>query len=327
MPMWYMRQAGRYLKEYRDTRAKAKNFLNFCYTPDLAVEVTLQPIRRFGLDGAILFSDILVIPDALGQKTWFETGFGPKLEPVTSHEDVDKLNVGGVLDHLAPVMETVRRLRADLPDNVTLLGFAGAPWTVATYMTEGQGSKDHPAARQMGYGDPALFDRILQNLVDATSLYLSAQITAGADAVQIFDSWSSALPENAFRKWVIDPTKEIVARVKRDHPDTPIIGFPRLAGSMLETYVDETGVDAVSLDTGVKPDWAAKTIQSKVPVQGSLDPYQVVAGGQMMEDEALKLLEAYKGGAHVFNLGHGFVPHTPVDHVGRLTEVVKGFRR
>ena len=327
VPMWYMRQAGRYLKEYRDVRSKAKNFLNFCYSPDLAIEVTLQPIRRFAMDGAILFSDILVIPDALGQKTWFEPGLGPQLDPISNRADLDKLSVQGVMDHLAPILKTVEGVRAALPEEVTFLGFAGAPWTVATYMVEGKGSKDHAAARIMGYSNPALFQSMLNMLVDATAQYLSAQIETGVDAVQIFDSWSAALPERAFREWVIEPTKEIVARVKRQHPDTPIIGFPRLAGSMLEDYVTEVGVDAVSLDTGVKPAWAVKNIQSKLPVQGSLDPIAVVAGGKRMEEEAMALLEAYKGGAHIFNLGHGFIPETPVDHVARLTEIIKEFRR
>lgn len=327
VPFWFMRQAGRYLSEYRAIRAKSKSFLDFCYSPDLAVEVTLQPIRRFGMDGAILFSDILVIPDALGQKVWFQPGLGPQLTPVKNEEDINALDPAKAPQHLLPVLETIRRVRLSLPDHVTLLGFAGAPWTVATYMIEGKGSKDHAAARQMGYGQSDLFAKLLEKLVDATSDYLIAQIKAGVDAVQIFDSWSAALPEPAFQAWVIEPTKEIISRVKKAYPDTPVIGFPRLAGSMLETYIDQTGVDAVSLDTGVKADWAATHIQPKLPVQGSLDPHMVVAGGNQMEQEALRLLETYRKGSHVFNLGHGFVPETPVDHVARLSDIIKNFNR
>jgi len=327
VPFWFMRQAGRYLSEYREVRANAKNFMHFCYSPDLATEVTLQPIRRFGMDGAILFADILVVPDGLGQGVSFITGEGPQLAPVIDKTTINQLTLSDFHDRVGNVYETVRRVRAALPDETTLLGFAGAPWTVATYMVEGKGSKDHGLTRQMGYSQPELFERLLQILVDATAEYLIAQIKAGADVVQIFDSWSAALSRRAFQAWVIEPTREIVARVKKAYPDTPIIGFPRLAASHLETYVAETGVDAVSLDTGVNPIWAAQHIQSKLPVQGSLDPHAVVAGGEIMLREATEVLETYAGGAHIFNLGHGFVPQTPVDHVAALSEYIKAFRR
>jgi uroporphyrinogen decarboxylase len=327
VPFWFMRQAGRYLPEYREVRNTTNSFMEFCYSPDKAAEVTLQPIRRYGMDGAILFADILVAPDGLGQKVWFEKGFGPKLEPVNDEAAFAKLSMGGFHDKVGNVYETVRRLKDELPSNVTLLGFAGAPWTVATYMIAGQGSKDHAAARQLGYGNPALFGRILDLLVDATSEYLIAQIDAGADAVQIFDSWSAALPEPAFEKWVIEPTREIVARIRARHAETPIIGFPRLAGAALPHFVGSVPVNCVGLDTGVPLGWAAEHIQKKVCVQGSLDPHLVVAGGQPMVDEANRILETLKGGAHIFNLGHGFVPETPPENVALLSETIKAFRR
>lgn len=327
VPFWFMRQAGRYLAEYREVRSQAKNFMNFCYSPDLATEVTLQPLRRFDMDAAILFADILIVPDGLGQKVWFTPGKGPELEPVRDQAAVDRLNPAAVLDKVAPIFETVRRVRADLPGDKALIGFAGAPWTVMTYMIEGEGSRDHAAARQLGYGHPHVFGALLERVVDATADYLIAQIDAGADAVQIFDSWSAALPERAFRDWVIAPTKEIVRRIRTRHAETPIIGFPRLAGSMIEAYAAETGVTALGLDTGVSPTYARDVLQPKMTVQGMLDPHMVVAGGPAMEAEAKLLLETLSGGGHIFNLGHGFVPETPVDHVGALSEQILAFRR
>ena len=327
VPFWFMRQAGRYLPEYREVRATTSSFMEFCYSPDKAAEVTLQPIRRYGMDGAILFADILVVPDGLGQNVWFETGHGPKLTPVHDAATFAELSLAGFHDKVGPVYETVARLKHALAPEVTLLGFAGAPWTVATYMVEGAGSKDHAAARQLGYRDPALFGKLLDMLVDATAAYLCRQIEAGADAVQIFDSWAAALPETVFEAWVIEPTRAIVDKIRREHPETPIIGFPRLSAAQYPHFVDATGVDAVSLDTGVPLDWARETLQSKVCVQGSLDPHLVVAGGKRMEDEALRILDAFKGGPHVFNLGHGFVPQTPPEHVATLSELIKKYRR
>ncbi len=327
VPFWFMRQAGRYLPEYREIRKNAPSFMDFCYNPDQATEVTLQPIRRYGMDGAILFADILVVPDGLGQKVWFEAGHGPKLTPVNNKKTYADLSLKGFHDKVGNVYETVSRLSKELPENVTLIGFAGAPWTVATYMIEGMGSKDHAAARQLGYGNPELFGKILDILVDATSEYLCAQIDAGADVVQIFDSWSAAIPEPYFYKWVIEPTKEIVSRVRAKHAETPIIGFPRLSGAMLEKYVLETKVDGVSLDTGVPLDWACDTIQRHVCVQGNMDPHLVVSGGDAMVKEATRILETLKGGSHIFNLGHGFVPQTPPENVALLAETIQNFRR
>ena len=327
VPFWYMRQAGRYLPEYRDVRATTSSFMEFCYSPDKAAEVTMQPIRRYGMDGAILFADILVVPDGLGQKVWFEAGHGPKLEPVKDKEAYEALSLNGFHDKVGAVYQTVKNLKMMLPEETTLLGFAGAPWTVLTYMIEGAGSKDHPAARQMGYGNPELFHRLLDLLVDATATYLIRQIEAGADAVQIFDSWSAALPESAFQDWVIKPTRAIIEKVRAVHPETPIIGFPRLSGAALPEFVDATGVDAVSLDTGVPLDWAVENVQKKVCVQGNLDPHLVVAGGERMIIEAGHVLDTFKDGAHIFNLGHGFVPQTPPEHVAALSTFVKNYRR
>ncbi len=327
VPFWFMRQAGRYLSEYKQVRATTSSFLNFCYSPDKAAKVTLQPIKRFDMDGAILFADILVVPDALGQKTWFEGGVGPRLEPIKSVTELQSLNLANFDDKAGSIYRTVQILKDQLPDDKTLIGFAGAPWTVATYMVEGAGSKDHGAAKDWGYGDPEGFDSLLSLLVDATSHYLISQIDAGADVVQIFDSWSAALPEPAFDRWVIEPTREIVRRLRLKHSETPIIGFPRLAGMMLEKYVCETGVDAVSLDSGVPISWAADTIQTKIPVQGNLDPRMVVAGGPAMLSETSRILDGFSKGAHIFNLGHGFVPETPVDHVAALSAHIKAYRR
>lgn len=327
VPFWYMRQAGRYLPEYREVRATTSSFMNFCYSPDKAAEVTMQPIRRYGMDGAILFADILVVPDGLGQNVWFEAGHGPKLDPVNNTETFDKLSLKDFHDKVGAVYQTVKNLKDMLPDDVTLLGFAGAPWTVATYMIEGSGSKDHAAARQMGYKDPELFQRLLDLLVDATATYLIRQIEAGADAVQIFDSWSAALPASAFDEWVIKPTRAIIEKVRAVHPETPIIGFPRLSGAALPLFVDATGVDAVSLDTGVPLEWAAEHVQKKTCVQGNLDPHLVVAGGERMINEAGYILDTLKDGAHIFNLGHGFVPQTPPENVAALSTFVKNYRR
>jgi len=326
-PFWFMRQAGRYLPEYRKVRATAPSFMDFCYNPEKATEVTLQPIRRYGMDGAILFADILVVPDGLGQKVWFETGFGPRLDPIASEAAYNTLSLSGFHERVGNVYETLKRLSRELPPEVTLIGFAGAPWTVATYMIGGQGSKDHAAARQLGYGDPELFGKIINILVESTAEYLCRQIEAGADVVQIFDSWSAALPETMFRKWVIEPTKAIIEKVRAKHNEVPIIGFPRLAGAMLREYVEKTGVDGVSLDTGVPLEWAVQEIQPHVCVQGNLDPHLVVSGGKPMVTETIRILENLRKGAHIFNLGHGFVPETPPENVALLVETIKNFRR
>lgn len=319
-----MRQAGRYLPEYREIRSKTKNFLEFCYSPDLAVEVTLQPLRRYGMDAAILFSDILVVPDALGQGVSFVEGRGPVLEPVRSVDDLKILDTGGLHDHLAPVYETLRRLKTVLPEETALIGFAGAPWTVAVYMVEGHGGTECGTARTWAYKDPEGFSRLIEVLVEATGDYLIEQAKNGAEVLQLFDSWAGVLSETQFRSWVIEPTKALVRRLNEACPGVPVIGFPRGAGQGYENYVLETGVDAVSLDHTVGLDWARDTLQKHCLVQGNLDNQALVAGGEALEGETKKILDAFSGGPFVFNLGHGILPHTPPEHVARLAELIKG---
>jgi uroporphyrinogen decarboxylase len=325
-PFWLMRQAGRYLPEYREVRASANGFLDLCYTPEKATEVTLQPLRRYGFDAAILFSDILVVPDALGQSVAFREGEGPMLTPIRTAEALAKLSLDGLKTHLAPVFETVRRLSTAIPKTTALIGFAGAPWTVATYMVEGSGSKDFVETKRLAYGQPKIFQALIDLLVQATGDYLIAQIDHGAEAIQLFDSWAGALPEDQFAKWVIAPTRSLVARLKSERPGIPIIGFPKGAGALYETYVDQTGVDAVSLDTGIPLSWAVKTLQSKVTIQGNLDPILLVAGGEALDQAIDRILETCSRGPFVFNLGHGIVPSTPPENVARLAERVKAWR-
>ena len=323
-PMWLMRQAGRYLSEYREVRSKVGGFLELCYTPEMAVEVTMQPIRRYGFDAAILFSDILVVPDALGQPVRFEEGEGPKLDRLQDSSDIDKLGMGKFHDHLAPVYETVRGLARDLPSETALIGFAGAPWTVATYMVEGGSSRDFARARNWGFNDRAGFSRLVNLVADATAEYLCRQVEAGAEVLQIFDSWAGVLSEGEFADWVIAPTARIRAYVKERHPEVPFIGFPRGAGVQYERYVAETGVDAVSLDSTVPLKWAADNLQDKVTVQGNLDPLLLLAGGEAMEAEARRILNILGKGPFVFNLGHGIIKETPPKNVSRLVEIVRG---
>ena len=323
-PVWLMRQAGRYLPEYRDARARAGTFLDLCYRPDLATEVTLQPIRRFGFDAAILFSDILVVPDGLGQAVSFREGEGPVLELLRSGADLKQLDLGRVPDHLAPVYDAVAHIRASLPRDVALIGFAGAPWTVATYMLEGGSSRDFLAAKGWLYRDPAAFGTLVDLLVEATATHLIAQIDAGAEVVQLFDTWANALPEDQFRAWVIAPTRAIVSRIRHKHAGVPIIGFPRGAGLLYRDYLTETGVTAVSLDAGVPLAWAATTLQSLAPVQGNLDPGVLVVGGDAMRESVARIRAALGQGPHVFNLGHGIVPATPPEHVTELVALVRG---
>ena len=323
-PLWLMRQAGRYLPEYREIRGNVSGFLELCYTPELAVEVTLQPIRRYGFDAAILFSDILVIPDALGQALRFEEGEGPKLDPVRDIAGIEALSIDGLHEHLAPVYETVRRLSRELPSETTLIGFAGAPWTVATYMVEGGSSRDFAIARRWGLLEPDGFTRLIELVTKATAAYLCRQADEGAEVLQIFDSWAGVLSEGEFKKWVIEPTVKIVAAVRASHPDVPIIGFPRGAGVLYERYVTETGIDAVSLDSTVPLDWAARHLQDKVTLQGNLDPLLLLGGGEAMDKEIRRILEKFASGRFVFNLGHGIIKETPPEHVARLVEVVRG---
>jgi uroporphyrinogen decarboxylase len=330
VPFWFMRQAGRYLPEYRATRKDRGSFLDLVYSPEYAIEVTLQPIRRYGMDAAILFSDILVIPDALGQQVSFVSGRGPVLDPVRDRRGLGELSTNRLHEKLGPVYQTVSGLREQLPDDVALIGFAGAPWTVATYMVEGEGSKDHGAAKQWSYADEKGFKALIDLLVEATSRYLIRQVEAGAEVLQIFDTWAGALSETAFDKWCIAPTRQIIDNVRGACPDVPILGFPRGAGSLYERYVIETGVDGVSLDTAAELNWAHRHLQDKVVVQGNLDPRLVVAGGDEMLHEAGRILEAFAGdGAskgHIFNLGHGFVPETPPENVARLSEFIKNWK-
>jgi len=323
-PVWLMRQAGRYLPEYRDVRSRVSGFLELCYTPELAVEVTLQPIRRYGFDAAILFSDILVVPDALGQGVRFAEGEGPKLEPIRDVGDLDRLSADRLHERLAPVYETVARLCRELPEEVTLIGFAGAPWTVATYMVEGGSSRDFAVVRGWSLKEPDGFGKLIEIVTDATAEYLCRQVEAGAQALQLFDSWAGVLPDDAFERWVIAPNARIVSIVKQRFPEVPIIGFPRGAGVLYEHYVETTGVDAVSLDTTVPPAWAARHLQRKVTVQGNLDPLVLLAGGTEMERRTREIVELLGGGPFVFNLGHGIVKETPPDHVARLVEVIRG---
>jgi len=325
-PVWLMRQAGRYLPEYRDVRSKEKNFLNFCYSPDFAVEVTLQPLIRYGLDAAILFSDILVIPDALGQKVEFHEGRGPILDPICNYRDLERLSIDGFHDHLKGVYETVSRLSKKIPKETALIGFAGAPWTVATYMVEGHGSKDCSAARTWAYREPENFSKLIELLVEATYIYLIKQIDHGAEVVQLFDTWAGILSESQFQRWVIGPTRKIVQAVKNVYPNVPVIGFPRGAGTRYLEFIDKTGVDGVSLDNGISVEWAAKNIQPKCTVQGNLDNTALVAGGDLMEKEIYKILEGFSGGSHIFNLGHGILPQTPPENVSRLVEIINKWK-
>jgi uroporphyrinogen decarboxylase len=323
-PLWLMRQAGRYLPEYRELRAKAGGFLDLCYNPAYAAEITLQPLRRFDLDAAILFSDILVIPKALGQDLRFETGEGPALPPIRDLAGLEKLDQSRFLESLSPIFETVRRVKTDLPPQATLIGFAGAPWTVACYMVEGGGSKEFAHVKSWAFRDPDSFQVLIDLLVEKTIIYLSAQCDAGAEAVQLFDSWASALPPAEFNRWVIQPTAKIVKALREKHPHIPFIGFPRGAGFGFERYVRETGVNGVGIDQNVPADWARDHLQPLTTVQGNLDPILLLTGGNRMEEEANRLLETLSPGRFIFNLGHGVLQQTPPDHVARLVDLVHG---
>lgn len=316
-PWWLMRQAGRYLPEYRELRAKAGDFITLCLTPELAAEVTLQPVRRFGMDAAILFSDILLVPRALGQRLAFEND-GPKLEPVSAVHDLRQTD----LPMLAPVGEAVRRVRAKLPETTTLIGFAGAPWTVATYMIEGGTSRDFHRVKSFAYRDPAEFAAFIERIASATLDFLTLQIEAGVETVQLFDSWAGALSATGFERWVIGPTKWLVTALKARFPHVPIIGFPRGAGVLYERYATETGVDAVGLDTAVPIAFACETLQSRVAVQGNLDPVLLAVGGAEMRRAVSELRAGLGHGPYIFNLGHGVLPETPLEHVAELARLL-----
>jgi uroporphyrinogen decarboxylase len=322
-PVWLMRQAGRYLPEYREVRSKVSSFLDLCRTPELAAEVTLQPLRRFDLDAAIVFSDILIVPYALGQKVEFVEGEGPKLEPVSDARGLARLSKGSAAKAFAPVYETIERVRAELPRTVPLIGFCGAPWTVATYMVEGGGSKDQAEARLWAYREQANFQRLIDLLVDTSTDYLLGQVAAGAGALQIFDSWAGSLPEDEFARWCIGPTRRLVEQVKAKAPDIPVIGFPRGSGVLAERYARETGIDAIGCDTSQPIEWIRDRLQSLVPVQGNLDPLLLVAGGPHLDRRVASILAALGSGPFIFNLGHGIQPGTPIENVERLLHLVK----
>ncbi|WP_275786729.1 uroporphyrinogen decarboxylase [Pararhizobium gei] len=321
-PVWLMRQAGRYLPEYRKVRAAAGSFLDLCYTPDFAVEVTLQPIRRYGFDAAILFSDILVIPDALKRNVRFEEGHGPRMDPIAA-EDIAGLDTLDVLDHLKPVFETVQRLRIELPAETALLGFCGAPWTVATYMIAGHGTPDQAPARLFAYKHPKEFERLLATLAEISADYLVAQIDAGADAVQIFDSWAGVLGETEFQRYAVEPVRRMIESVRARRPQARIIAFAKGAGVLLKSYRQGTGADAIGLDWSVPLSFAAE-LQKDGPIQGNLDPMRVVAGSKALEDGIDAVLQALTNGPLIFNLGHGITPQADPENVSRLVARVRG---
>lgn len=323
-PLWLMRQAGRYLPEYRETRAQAGSFLDLCYNPELAAEVTLQPIRRFGFDAAILFADILLIPQALGQGLAFKENEGPVLDAIRTAAELTRLNPDGIHKTLGPVYEAVERIKAALPPSCTLIGFAGAPWTVATYMLEGKGSKDFAAAKTWAFGNPVGLQQLMDILVEATISYLDRQVQAGAEVVQIFDTWAGVLPENEFRRFCIDPVRRIIAALKEKYSSLPVIAFPRGAGALYEGYALATGADALGLDYTMPLGWSKDHLWSKHPVQGNLDPRLLVVGGSALAEGVHRLLRTFQGRNHIFNLGHGIVPETPVRHVEELVRLVKG---
>ncbi|MCC5982008.1 MAG: uroporphyrinogen decarboxylase [Oceanicaulis sp.] len=322
-PVWLMRQAGRYLPEYREVRAKQSDFIAFCLNPEAATEVTLQPIRRYGFDASIVFADILLIPHAMGQKVWFEKGEGPRLTQMELAK-LAALSPDGAAERLDPVCETLRRLSKALPGDCTLIGFAGAPWTVATYMIEGAGSKDRWKARTAAWSEPGLMDQLLANLADATADYLIAQAKAGAEVLKIFESWAEGLPAPLFERVVIRPTRRIVETVKAAGITAPIIGFPKGAGPHYVRYAAETGIDAIATDHGLDTDWAVTNLPRGMPVQGQLDPAVLKAGGEALRSETQRLLDAWGGRPYVFNLGHGINPDVPPEHVDALLAYIRG---
>lgn len=324
-PIWLMRQAGRYLPEYRATRAQAGDFLTLCYTPELAAEVTLQPIRRYGFDAAILFADILLIAQALGAELWFAEGEGPRLSTLTTPGGLAALRApGDIHDVLGPVYETVRILSRELPRDTTLIGFAGAPWTVATYMIAGRGTPDQGPAHALKAADRPTFQGLIDRLTDATVEYLAAQVRAGAEVVKLFDSWAGSLKGQDFQDFAVEPARQIITEMKRRFPGLPVIAFPREAGSAYAGFARATGADCVALDNSVDAAWAARAVQCDGCVQGNLAPGHMVTGGPEMDAAARAIVQAFGGGPHIFNLGHGITPDASPDHVTRLVEVVRG---
>jgi uroporphyrinogen decarboxylase len=324
-PLWMMRQAGRYLPEYREVRAKAGGFLDLCFTPEFAAEVTLQPIRRFNFDAAIIFSDILVIPYALGRSVRFEVGEGPRLDPLDTPDKVATLAAEADFSKLEPVFEALRRVRSELDPKIALIGFCGAPWTVATYMVAGQGTPDQAPARMMAYRHPEAFSKIIDAVVENSIIYLLGQLEAGADVLQIFDTWAGVLPPREFERWSIEPTKRIVEGVRKHAPNAKIIGFPRGAGALLPSYVEATGVNAVSIDWATEPSLIRDKVQDRVAVQGNLDPLVLIAGGAALDQSIDDVLSNYAGGRLIFNLGHGIQPETPIAHVEQMIRRVRAY--
>lgn len=322
-PVWMMRQAGRHLPEYLELRARAKNFLDFCYTPSMAAEATLQPIRRYGMDGAILFADILLILDTMGLGVKFEKGVGPIVQQIESASDLDKVPPQQAADRLSPVYETVSRVKSSLPDGTALIGFAGSPWTVGLYAIEGRGKTDKSLAWRWAHGKPDELASVLDRISEATAHYLAAQVEAGADALMLFDSWAEGLPDNIFREVIIAPTRKLVARLRKMGINVPIIGFPRGAAAMLPEYVETTGVSAVGLDTAAVPSFVNTALPAGFPVQGHLDPLLLIEGGERLDARVRELISAYEGRPHIFNLGHGIRPETPIANVERVLEIIR----
>ncbi len=321
-PVWMMRQAGRYLPEYRELRAAKGSFVDLVYDAEAAAEVTLQPLKRFDLDAAILFSDILIVPFAIGQNLTFVAGEGPRLTPPLAEADLDKLTpFAGRLD---PIYQTVAKVKQRLPAGVTLIGFAGSPWTVATYMVAGQGSREQAETRRLAYLDRGRFQSIVDRIEDTTFEYLCGQVDAGAEVLQLFDSWSGSLAPDEFERWVIAPTARLVGKLRDRYPRLPVIGFPKGAGGKLGAYARETGVTAVGLDETVDPVWASRELPHALPVQGNLDPLALIAGGETLADAVNRILDALSGRPHIFNLGHGILQDTPIAHVDELLSILKG---
>jgi len=323
-PVWLMRQAGRYLPEYRNLRGQKGGFLPLVYDSDAAAEITMQPVRRFGFDGAILFSDILIVPYAMGQDLEFLAGEGPSLSPRLVDTTLDKLQA--VPERLLPIFETVAKVKAELGSDKTLLGFAGSPWTIATYMVAGEGSRDQHAARAYAYRDPSAFQAIIDEISSITIEYLSGQIAAGAEAVQLFDSWAGSLAPAEFARWVIEPNSAITSALKERFPDVPVIGFPKGSGEKLVAYASDTGVDAIGLDETTDPKWAARSLPKGMPVQGNLDPLLLLAGGRELEKQVTHILDCFADRPHVFNLGHGIDKETPIEHVERILAIIRNWR-
>lgn len=323
VPIWMMRQAGRHLPEYLELRSRAKDFLDFCYSPSMAAEATLQPIRRYDMDAAILFADILLVLDAIGLDVRFKKGVGPIVETVSSKADLQRTSVEKVIQRLSPVYETVSRVRSDLDQNKALIGFCGAPWTVALYAIEGRGGTDKSTARSWAYTQPEMMQYLLDILVEASAQYLAEQVKAGADAVMIFESWAEGLPSDLFQSLVIEPNKALINRLRALNVTVPIIGFPRGAASMLGAFVEQVSVNAVGLDTAIEPSFANQVVPDHIAVQGHLDPLLLIAGGPAMDDRVREILAAYQNRPHIFNLGHGVRPETPISHVERVVELVR----